>query len=158
MSRFSTLASAAAFVCAAVVSTAAVANDTITIMLDRATVIRAPEKTAMVVIGNPSIADVSVQKNGVMVLTGKGFGETNMLALDEQGKLLSETWLRVQRLERNNSLVVSRAGETETYSCSPDCQPTATLGDSEKHFGRVSGQTTARNGLAKPGGAGAAPR
>jgi hypothetical protein len=152
MGHISSFVRAALVASAAVVSTAALANDTITIMLDRATVIRAPEKTAMVVIGNPLIADVSVQKNGVMVLTGKGFGETNMLALDDQGKLLSETWLKVQRLDRNN-LVVFRAGESETYSCSPDCQPTATLGDSEKQFNRVAGQSVARNTFAKSGGA-----
>jgi hypothetical protein len=151
MSRISSLFSAAVVACAAIVSTQALASDTITIMLDRATVVRAPEKTAMVVIGNPLIADVSVQKNGVMVLTGKGFGETNMLALDDQGKLLSETWLKVQRLDRNN-LVIFRGGESETYSCSPDCQPTMTLGDSERQFNRVGGQSIARNSFAKSGG------
>ncbi len=78
-------------------------------MLDRATVIKAPAKTAMVVIGNPAIADVSVQKNGVLVLTGKAFGETNLLAIDDQGQLVSESWLRVQGSNRN--MIVYRAGE-----------------------------------------------
>jgi Pilus formation protein N terminal region len=126
----------------------AVANESISLMLDRATVIKAPAKTAMVVIGNPAIADVSVQRNGVLVLTGKTFGETNMLALDDEGKLISESWLRVQDNTRN--LVVYRGAETESYSCTPNCKPALALGDSEKHFGRSGSQSSARNGLANP--------
>ncbi|MGL4637620.1 MAG: pilus assembly protein N-terminal domain-containing protein [Beijerinckiaceae bacterium] len=148
--RFIPALSAAAGLAFAVLTgmaTGASASETITLMLDRATVIRAPEKTSMVVIGNPAIADVAVQKNGVMVLTGKSYGETNLLALDDQGKLVSESWLRVQALNRN-SVVVYRAGEAETYSCTPQCQPTVALGDSDKHFGKAGAQLGSRNGLA----------
>jgi hypothetical protein len=126
----------------------ALANESISLMLDRATVIKAPAKTAMVVIGNPAIADVSVQRNGVLVLTGKNFGETNMLALDDEGKLISESWLRVQ--DNNRNLLVYRGAETESYSCTPNCKPALALGDSEKHFARSGGQATARNTLANP--------
>lgn len=140
---------AAALAAALLAAAPAAANDTITLMLDRATVIKAPEKTVMVVIGNPAIADVSVQRNGVLVLTGKAHGETNLLALDDQGQLVSESWLRVQQSNRN--LVVYRGAETETYSCTPNCQPTIALGDSDKHFGKVGAQATARNGLAATG-------
>ena len=131
-----------------VAASSARADDAINLMLDRATVIKAPAKTAMVVIGNPAIADVSVQKNGVLVLTGKAHGETNLLALDDQGQLVSESWLRVQASNRN--MVVIRGGEPETYSCTPNCQPAIALGDSDKHFGKVGAQSAARNGLASP--------
>ena len=135
---------------AGVTASSAVANETITLMLDRATVIRSPAKTSMVVIGNPAIADVSVQKNGVMVLTGKSFGETNLLALDDQGQLVSESWIKVQAASRSN-VVVYRGAETETYSCTPHCQPTIALGDSEKHFSKAGGQLGVRNGIANAG-------
>jgi Pilus formation protein N terminal region len=128
----------------------AIANETITLMLDRATVIRSPAKTSMVVIGNPAIADVSVQKNGVMVLTGKSFGETNLLALDDQGQLVSESWIKVQAASRSN-VVVYRGAEPETYSCTPDCKPTFALGDSERHFSKTGSQLGARNGVASAG-------
>lgn len=131
-------------------ASAAVASETvISISLDRATVIKAPANTAMVVIGNPGIADVSVQKNGVMVLTGKSFGETNMIALNDKGEMISESWLRVRPSQRTSSVTVFRAGEPETYSCAPDCQPTVSLGDSDKFFGRTGGQVGARNGFAQ---------
>jgi ABC-type enterochelin transport system substrate-binding protein len=124
----------------------ALASETIALMLDRATVIKAPAKTAMVVIGNPAIADVAVQRNGVLVLTGKAFGETNLLALDDEGKLISESWLRVQ--DNNRNLVILRGAETESYSCTPECKPALALGDSDKHFARSGSQSVTRNGLA----------
>jgi Pilus formation protein N terminal region len=131
------------------------AEEVISLNLDRATIIRAPANTAMVVIGNPGIADVAVQKSGVLVLTGKSFGETNMIAIDAEGKMISESWLRVKGAARTSNVVVYRAGEPETYSCTPDCQPTVSLGDSDKFFGRTGGQTGARNGFAAGGGAAA---
>ena len=142
------LIAAAALSLGAALAVPAAAEETINLVLDRATVIKAPAKTVMVVIGNPAIADVSVQKNGVMVLTGKAHGETNLLALDDQGQLVSESWLKVGASSRN--LVVFRGADPETYSCTPHCQPTIALGDGEKHFGKAGGQTTARNALANP--------
>jgi hypothetical protein len=127
------------------------AEETITLTLDRATVIKAPDKTSMVVIGNPAIADVAVQKNGVIVLTGKSYGETNLLALDDKGGLVSESWLRVQASNRN--MVVYRGADSETYSCTPNCQPTIALGDSEKHFAKAGAQLGARNSLSAPSAA-----
>jgi Flp pilus assembly secretin CpaC len=130
------------------------ANETvINIAVDRATVLKAPANTAMVVIGNPGIADVSVQKNGVMVLTGKSFGETNMIALNDKGEMLSESWLRVRPANRGTQVTVFRGMEPETYSCAPDCSPTVTLGDGNGFFGKTGGQVGARNGFSQ----GAAP-
>ena len=41
-------------------------------------------------IGNPLIADASVQPGGIMVVTGKGYGVTNLVALDRDGATLME--------------------------------------------------------------------
>jgi hypothetical protein len=132
----------------------AAANDAIMLTMDQATVIKMPDRTKTIIVGNPAIADVSVHK-GVMVLTGKSFGETNMLALDDTGALVSETRLRV-RPASSGTVTVVRAGETETYSCSPLCAPTMALGDSEKHFARTGQQVGSRNAIATGGNA--APR
>jgi Flp pilus assembly secretin CpaC len=149
-----------AFALGAALSVAnASAQDVIALQLDRATVIRAPAKTTTMVVGNPSIADVSVQKNGVIVLTAKSYGETNLLALDSDGQLVSESWLKVQPSARNN-MVVTRGVERETYSCSPTCVPTMTLGDNSKYFSDTGGQVSARNSnaAASPNGSTAPSR
>jgi Flp pilus assembly secretin CpaC len=137
----------------ALITQSASAQEVIALQIDRATVIRAPARTTTVVVGNPGIADVTVQKNGVIVLTAKSYGETNLLALDSEGNMVSESWLKVQAASRNN-LIVTRGVDRETYSCAPSCVPTMTLGDSEKYFTSTGGQVSARNGAAAPSAAG----
>lgn len=121
--------------------------ETVMVTVDQAKVIRLPEKAQTVIVGNPSIADVSVQKNGVVVVTGKSFGVTNLIALDSTGSLLAESLVRV-RAASDSILTVQRGLERESYSCTPTCQPAMQLGDANTYFGVVGGQTTRRNALA----------
>ncbi len=126
------------------------ARETVAVMVDHAKVVRLPERTQTVIVGNPGIADVSVQKNGVMVVTGKSFGVTNLIALDAGGVLLAESLVRVSAASES-TLTVQRGLERETYSCTPVCQPSVQLGDAPKYFGDAGGQTSARNALATGG-------
>lgn len=116
----------------------------VTVMIDHAKVIRLPEKTQTVIVGNPTIADVTTQKNGILIVTGKSYGITNLIALDGAGALLAESMIRVQA-PVDAVVTVQRGLERESYSCTPNCQPSAQLGDSAKYFGEVSGQAGQRN-------------
>lgn len=121
--------------------------ETVLVTVDQAKVVKLPEKAQTVIVGNPGIADVSVQKNGVMVVTGKSFGVTNLIALDGNGALLAESLVRV-RAASDSILTVQRGLERESYSCTPTCQPTVQLGDANRYFGEIGGQMTRRNALA----------
>ena len=68
----------------------AVAADTIDVILDQAQTLRLPDRVGTIVVGNPLIADVTVQSGGLMVVTGKGYGRTNVIALDHHGGVLLE--------------------------------------------------------------------
>lgn len=92
--------------------------ESVIVMVDHAKVVRLPEKAQTVIIGNPAIADVAVQKNGVMVVTGKSFGVTNLIALDAGGALLAESLVRVGA-DSDSLLTVQRGLERESYSCTP---------------------------------------
>ena len=116
-------------------------------MVDHAKVVRLPEKAQTVIVGNPGIADVSVQKNGVMIVTGKSFGVTNLIALDASGALLAELLVRVGAAS-DSMLTVQRGLERESYSCTPICQPSVQLGDATRYFGEAGSQITTRNALA----------
>lgn len=119
----------------------------VTVMIDHAKVVKLPERTQTVIVGNPIIADVTVQKNGILVVTGKSYGVTNLIALDAGGVLLTESLISVQA--PNESLVtVQRGLERESYSCTPNCQPSLLLGDANKYFSEVGGQAGQRNTLA----------
>lgn len=120
----------------------------ITVRTDHAQILKMPPKTTTIVIGNPMIADVAVQKNGSMVVTGKAYGTTNLIAQDSSGAVLGESIIQVEAAT-DGIILVQRGLERESYSCTPRCQPTLSLGDVQRHFESVSGQTTSRNGLAK---------
>ena len=122
-------------------------GDAVGVMIDHAKVIRLPERTQTVIVGNPAIADVSVQRNGVVVVTGKSYGVTNLIALDNAGGMLAESLISV-KAPSEAVVTVQRGLERESYSCTPNCQPAMQLGDSTKHFTEIQGQTGQRNTLA----------
>ena len=124
----------------------------VTAILDQAKLVKLPEKVATIVIGNPLIADATLQPGGLMVITGKGYGRTNIIALDRTGAVLMENTVEVQG-PRANVVVLYRGVERETYSCTPNCERRLTLGDGSTYFDTVLGQIAARTGLAQ----GAAP-
>ena len=125
-------------------------DDVLRVTIDQAKVAKVPAGTATLVIGNPMIADVTMLKGGVaMVVTGKGFGQTNLIAIDADGNILDEKQLRVE--PGNSVLVVQRGDSRASYSCNPKCMPTVQLGDDQTVFGEAGGQISARNGFAAPG-------
>jgi hypothetical protein len=143
---FKRLVLAFAFACAAVAVIAprpAAAAD-VAVLLDQAKLIKLPEKVATVVIGNPLIADASLQPGGLMVVTGKGYGTTNVIVLDRSGAVLMEKTIEVQG-PREHTVVLYRGIERETYSCAPTCQRRITLGDGNAYFTSTLGQTVTRS-------------
>jgi len=136
----------------ALTAPSAAASDQISVTLDRAQIFKMPESAKTLVIGNPIIADVSIIKNGLMVVTGKSYGLTNVIALDAQGRQISDTLIQV--VGATVQLVtVQRGLEQETYHCAPICNPTIRLGDGDTYFGKVGAQATRHSALSGPGGA-----
>ena len=126
------------------------ANEVITVFVDQARLIKMPEKVGTLVIGNPLIADVSVQTGGTLVVTGKSFGATNLIALDRQGNVLMEKAVRVEGA-RDRTVTVFRGVQRETYSCMPNCERRITLGDGNDFFAATIGQAGARSSQAQSG-------
>ena len=129
------------------------AEEPLQILLDQASILRLPEKVSTIVIGNPMIADVTVQAGGLVVVTGKGFGETNMIALDRGGAVLTQREIIVNG-PSGQTVQLFRGTQRETYSCTPNCERRITLGDSADYFTAIAGQAEARNGAAASGGGG----
>jgi Flp pilus assembly secretin CpaC len=117
------------------------------VVLDHARLLRLPERVATIVVGNPLIADAAVQSGGLMVITGKSYGVTNIIALDRTGAVLLEKTIEVVA-PHEELTVVYRGSVRETYSCSPNCEPRIIPGDAEKFFESIVNQSTSRSGLA----------
>jgi hypothetical protein len=116
--------------------------------LDEAKLLKLPERVATIVVGNPTIADAALQPGGILVVTGKGYGVTNVIALDRAGTILLETSVEVKG-PSTGAVVVYRGVERETYNCTPICEQRITLGDSSAYFDATVNQTGNRNGLAQ---------
>ena len=138
---------AVAFVLAAGASPARAATDIIAVTLDQAKIARLPHGAATLIVGNPMIADVTMLKNNnTMVITGKGFGQTNLIAIDAAGSLLEEQEIEVLP---SKGLVVLQSGSSRmSYACNPVCMPTLQLGDDDKTFTEAGTQISTRNGYA----------
>jgi Flp pilus assembly secretin CpaC len=130
-----------------VLADGASADGSLTLVLDQAKLVKLPERAATIVIGNPLIADAALQPGGLMVMTGKGYGTTNLIALDSKGNALFEKRVQVNG-PALNTIVVYKGVNRETYSCAPTCQPRITLGDGQQFFAQTLTQTTTRNSQA----------
>lgn len=133
---------------AAVVGAAPAQADTLSINVDQAQIMRLPEKIATIVIGNPLIADATLQSGGVLVVTGKGYGATNLLALDRSGRVVMEKTIQVLGAGTGDIVTVFKGVERESYSCAPNCERRITLGDSPGFFNATLTESGARNGQA----------
>jgi hypothetical protein len=115
-------------------------DDGVSVQIDHARLIKLPERAATVVVGNPLIADITIQPGGVGVLNARGYGVTNLIVLDRTGAVLTEKQVIVKG-PYANTVVVYRGMNRNTYSCSPFCEPRITLGDAPSFFGDTLGQT-----------------
>jgi Flp pilus assembly secretin CpaC len=107
--------------------------DTVAVNVDQAKLVRLPGRVATIVIGNPLIADVTLQPGGLVVVTGKGYGATNFIAMDRSGQVLVDRIIQVEG-PTDQLITIYRGVDRESYSCMPICQRRVTLGDGENYF------------------------
>jgi len=103
---------------------------------DQSTLLRLPRPVAEVIIGNPSIADVTVQGGNMLVVTGKTFGVTNIIALDAQRNIIQDQRVVVEQ-DTRRTVSLFLGSQRQSYTCAPTCEPAAVIGDSQQHFDNV---------------------
>jgi Flp pilus assembly secretin CpaC len=109
---------------------------TVFVDLDHARIVRMPEGAQTLIIGNPMIADVTMLKsNRLMVITGKSFGSTNLIVLDQTGNQVGESLITVS--PPMDKLVVQRGTRRESYACNPDCAPSIDLADDKDYSAQI---------------------
>ena len=126
----------------------AASNDIVEVLIDQAALIRLDRPAAEIVVGNPSIADVSVQSGKLLVVTGKSFGETNLIVMDADSKVVVSRRLIVQE-PRIGFVTLYRGSSRQTLHCSPYCTPPLVIGDSPDAFGAVASQITTKQSISQ---------
>lgn len=123
-------------------STKARADDLV-VVYDQSQLLRLPRPAAEIIIGNPSIADVTIQAGNLLVVTGKTFGLTNIIALDSERNVIQDQRVLVKRDDRR-MVNLHKGGSRQTFSCTPNCSPTLTIGDDTSFFEMVQKHNSAK--------------
>lgn len=123
------------------------AAETIEVVVDRAKVMRIARPADVVIIGNPAIADATIQDSQTLIITGRSFGTTNIIVLDATGQAIADEVITVGPQDENIVTIYRRAAR-QTLSCTPECSPTLAVGDEQGWFDSVSGQMQQQVGIA----------
>ncbi|CAN7149747.1 pilus assembly protein N-terminal domain-containing protein [Devosia sp. LjRoot3] len=103
-------------------------NAPIDVKVNMARVLRISAPAATVIVGNPGIADVTIQDPQTLILTGKSYGQTNLIVLDSLGEPIADTLIEVVQMQAGVTTVYQGQMRT-TLACAPVCQPTVMMGD-----------------------------
>jgi len=127
------------------------AKEPIAIVIDRAKVMHISRPADTIIIGNPAIADATIQDNQTLIITGRSYGSTNLIVLDAAGQPIADEVLMVQANDEAVVTVFKRSSRV-TLSCTPQCAPTLTIGDNGESFDSVNSQIGAHNSLTASSG------
>jgi hypothetical protein len=132
-------------VAAAFAATPALADD-LSVTIDQTKMVQLSAAASTIVVGNPSIADVSMQDSDTALITGKSFGTTNVIAIDGEGRQVANVRV-VVTANSDRTVTLMRGNQQVTLSCAPRCAPAPVPGDSADAFTAVMGQTQTKAGL-----------
>ncbi len=131
---------------------AALADATsVSIEADKTMLIKVAAKPGTVIVGNPAIADVSIIDSENVVLHGHGFGNTNIIILDNKGGQLANLDVTVNQSE-SNALTLYRGPTKYSMACAPVCDYVLQAGDNAEWFKAITEQQASKNTLATGSG------
>jgi hypothetical protein len=120
----------------------------VSVKVNMARILRIDAPAATVIIGNPGVADVTIQDPQTLVLTGKSYGQTNLIVLDGTGNPIADTLIQVTQ-DTADVVTVYVGDRRQTYSCEPVCQSTVMLGDDAGFTGAALGSAQTVAGMAQ---------
>jgi Flp pilus assembly secretin CpaC len=142
------LLAAAALITAAGSCLAQRAGEDLIVNYDQSQLVKLQRPAAEVIIGNPSIADVTVQNGNLLVVTGKTFGITNMIVLDAQRNVILDQRILVKRDEAK-VVNLMRGTQRQSYNCTPQCNPSIVIGDEDAYFDSVAKASEKKMGFSE---------
>lgn len=69
-----------------------------------------------IAVGNPDIVDAKLANHRAVILTGRMVGTTNLIALDEAGRILADVLVHVGA-QKPGMVTVRRGTQLQTYNC-----------------------------------------
>lgn len=129
----------------------------VSLALDEVRTLTFATPVATVYVGNPAIADITMIDARHAFVQGKGYGRTNIVALNPDGKQVFGSRVNVTGSDSAGTVTLNRGAQRVTYNCSgARCEPAPVPGDgkdSENAQGQINNhQNTARQAAAGRGG------
>ena len=125
-------------------------TDPISVKVNMARILRISAPAATVIIGNPGVADITIQDPQTLVLTGRSYGQTNLIVLDAAGNPVADTIVSVVQAQGGDMVTVYMGSARQTLACEPVCQPTIMLGDDSSFTQTATQSTGAIDAMAAP--------
>ena len=132
--------------CAALVAGAAQA-ETFKVELNQSKALHLAKPISTIMVGNPAIADVSVESSKLVYVMGRSFGTTNLVATDSDGNAILN--LDVSVIAQGASTVTLTRGTGQlSYNCTPRCERVPAVGDNPEDFDTLMQQVADSVGTA----------
>lgn len=91
--------------------------------IDQAQRVQLRGPAGSVIVGNPEIADVTVVDSNTLYITGKGYGVTEIVAVDPIGRTVFQSQVVVTAGSGSGRVRVWRGGEATEMACAASCSP-----------------------------------
>ena len=111
------------------------------VQYDQARLLQLDQPAANIIIGNPSIADVTLKSTKLLVVTGKTFGVTNLMILNDEEKVIYNARVLVKS-DESKIVTLTRGDSKNTFACVPKCEPVLKVGDEQKFYTELVGAST----------------
>lgn len=91
--------------------------------IDQSTRVQLSGPAGSVIVGNPLIADVTVVDANTLFITGKGYGVTEIVAVDTIGRTVFQNQVVVSAGSGTGRVRVWRGGTATEMACAASCSP-----------------------------------
>ena len=93
------------------------------IEIDQAQRVQLRGAAGSVIVGNPQIADVTVVDANTLYITGKGYGVTEVVAVDAIGRTIFQSQVVVTGATGAGSVRIWRGAQATEMACAASCSP-----------------------------------
>jgi Flp pilus assembly secretin CpaC len=103
-----------------------------------------------VYVGNPTIADITMIDARHAFVQGKGYGRTNIVALNQDGVQVFGARVNVTGAEGGATVILNRGAQRITLSCAgQQCEPTPMPGDGKDSYDPANAVAAAHQNAAR---------
>ena len=95
----------------------------ISVEIDQAQRVQLSGPAGSVIVGNPEIADVTVVDSNTLYITGKGYGVTEVVAVDQIGRTVFQSQVVVTAGDGAGRVRVWRGAQSTEMACAASCSP-----------------------------------